>query len=138
MTIEQMLFLSRLLLGLTVVGVVASVCLYFLLEINKAIHILTGRTYKVRAKKSSVSFHGGKMENRKQTQFANRQEVSSTGQATAVLTRVLDMSIEGMEECEFTTVLGKGESNQTALLVDPNNKVEMLVDITYVYTEAII
>lgn len=151
MTVDQMLFMSRLLLGLTIVGVVASVCLFFLLEINKAVHVVTGRTYKMKAsptgqlpntkqiKPTKKTAQNGKGDEQK-TRVLHTQENNGnvTNQATAVLTRVLDMSMQDMKGYDPTVILNNGELEQTVLLEPPKNKIDMLVDITYVHTEVII
>lgn len=154
MTVDQMLFMSRLLLGLTIVGIVVSICLFFLLEINKAIHVVTGRTYKVRVNKNGAApntkqtqktqntkqtqkhTHGRKQEETATRVLHTQEQIDSTAsQATTVLTRVLDMSMQEMKGCEPTVVLYSGDTDKTVLLETPNNKINMLVDITYVHTE---
>lgn len=154
MTVDQMLFMSRLLLGLTIVGVIASICLFFLLEINKAMHVVTGRTYKMKVSKNGAPpttkqtqktkqtqnhTHGRKQQDM-QTRVLDTQEqgVNTASQATTVLTRVLDMSMQTMKGCDPTVVLYNANADQTALLESPKNNINMLVDITYVHTDVII
>ena len=154
MTVDQMLFISRLLLGLTIVGIIVSICLFFLLEINKAMHVVTGRTYKVRVNKNKTAPITGQTQKTKQTQKhtqGNKQKETKTrvlhtqeqgentvSQATTVLTRVLDMSMQAMKGCDPTVVLYNGDADKTALLENPKNKINMLVDITYVHTDVMI
>lgn len=154
MTVDEMLFISRLLLGLTIVGVIASVGLYFLLEINKALHVVTGRTYKVKVNKNGAPSMTKQTQRTKQTQkhtvgrkqdematrvlHTQEQAVNEISQATTVLTRVLDMSMQEMKGSEPTVVLYCNDTDKTALLENPKNKINMLVDITYVHTDVII
>ncbi len=145
MSIEQMLFTSRLFLGLMIVGIVVSICLFFLLEVSKALHIVTGRTYKVRKSKSGVTQNTKTAQTvRRSAQVSNKQHIKSeqgaldAGKATTVLTRVLDMSMQSSRESEPTAILYNGELEQTVLLEAPKDKIEMLIDITFIHTKVII
>ncbi len=145
MSIEQMLFTSRLFLGLMIVGVVVSICLFFLLEISKALHIVTGRTYKVRKSKAGVTQSTKSAPTMKRSaQVSNKQHMKSeydsqeSGKATTVLTRVLDMNMQSSRESEPTVILYNGELEQTVLLEAPRDKIDMLIDITFVHAKGII
>lgn len=143
MTIDQMQFASRIFLGLTIVGVLVCVCLFFLLEIGKAIQIVSGRTYKVRVRKTGAGPTAKTTQavTRKSNDKRNVQgaapSTNMNAKATTVLTRVLDMNLSNNPGSNPTTVLEQRDDNKTTLLRSPNNA-EMLVDITFVHAQAII
>lgn len=129
MTIEEMLMAAKLLSAIAILGAMTSVSMFFLLDIKKAFHIVTGRTYKMRYKKKDV---------RNSPMVKSSTPRTNSSVSDELVTRVLDMSMSYEEIYEPTVVLNSGSMEETMILGDRVNKIEMLVDITYIHTEIII
>ncbi len=128
MTIEQMSMLARLFGVLTIIGVIGLTGMFFLLDIKKAFHIVTKSTYKVRKKKEILNA----------PTIKGTIIKSNVADSEDYVTRVLDMNWQDNGNYEPTAVLGNGSNDETTILGDRVNKLDLIVDITYIPSEVII
>ena len=140
MTVNQMLLLSRVFLGAMILFTIAAVIIYFSFDIRRAWRILTNKSIPVnhtKYKKADYKIQKNTSDLIQKQIQTNRLQMQNE-EVTQILQKGenADSSDKGQD---VTTVLG--DTQDTVLLVsqqEPDNKNNVLLDITFIHTELVL
>ncbi len=140
MTVNHMLLLSRVFLGMMIIFIIAAIVIYFALDIRRAWRILTNKSVPVNhtkdkrkerkiQKNTSDLIKRELQTNKLQMQGEEITQLLHTGEN-------IDNQYKGQD---VTTLLD--DSENTALLVsqnEQNNTDDIMLDITFIHTELVL
>lgn len=149
MTVNQMIILSRVFLGMMIFFLIAAIVVFFLLDVRRAWRILSGKRVPVQqTKKERVKV---KVRNDKANTPITREvkskeiameameaieskEVAASMEATTLLdtNESIDNNYEGYHP---TTVLTDAEGETTVLADQNDSRNDIVTDITFIHTE---
>lgn len=157
MTVNGMMLFSKVFLGMMIFFLIATVVVFFSLDVRKAWRILTGkRTPAQSMKKASdktehsrvskaANRESGIKEVAMQTQRAVMDSLTETGaEATTQLqtNESINNNYEGyhpttvlMDSLGETTVLADGAAETTVLAQQQDNSDDIVMDITFIHTK---
>lgn len=139
MTVNEMLLLSKVFLGMMIFFLITSIVVFYALDVRKAWCMLTGKRMPVKLKERDVV---------KKTKQAIMQKPSEAEEeATTLLQKEKssDNHIEGYNPTTVlvdnegaTTVLTEMEAETTVLSQDKRNNTDIVMDITFIHTEVML
>ncbi|MBQ6788438.1 MAG: hypothetical protein IJO85_12060 [Lachnospiraceae bacterium] len=159
MTVNGMMLLSKVFLGMMIFFLIAAIVVFFSLDVRKAWCMLTGKRVPAHSrKKESVK---AEHKNNKANKYINREStikevtaqtrqammdnLSEMGmEATALLhtSESIDNHIEGYDPTTIltdnegeTTVLAETVAETTILSQKQDNSTDIVMDITFIHTE---
>lgn len=126
MTVNGMMLLSKVFLGMMIFFVVTAIVVYFVLDVRKAWCMLTGKRIPVQSKKKDVP--------KKVKQVVMQKPVQTGAEITAVLEtgESMDDYTEGYHP---TTVLMNTVEETTVLTQQQCDNIDIVMDITFIHTE---
>lgn len=159
MTVNGMMLLSKVFLGMMIFFLIAAVVVFFSLDVRKAWCMLTGKRVPIQSKKKESSqteyrnSRANKFTNREsrikevtmQTQQAIMDNLQETGVESTTLLQTnesINNHIEGYDPTTIltdnegeTTVLAEAVAETTVLSQQQDNSTDIVMDITLIHTE---
>ncbi len=143
MTVQTMILISRIFLGLMILFLILAIILFFLLDIKKAWKIVIGTRIFVVSGKNKQKGEILKNLSTKylmESQEKDKEKQSELEQLTALLS-MQEGEHAQCDEVDVTTVLANNIENETTLLTqlsDVNDTLEILMDETNIHTNIIV
>lgn len=135
MTVNEMIMLSRIFLGLMIFFLIIAMVVYFLFEVKRAWRILHGKQVSGRHKKDEptrIVIQNNKTNELLENERLTRKIAMDAIEATALLQESTNNQYEGYDS---TTVLGSIGTETTVLTNQNDNGDDIVMDITFIHTE---
>lgn len=136
MTVNEMLLLSKVFLGMMIFFLITSIIVFYALDVRKAWCMLTGKRMPVKSKEKDVI--------KKTKQVIMQKPSEAETEATTLLQKneSNDNYVEGYNPTTVlvdnegaTIVLAGMEAETTVLARHQENDTNIVMDITYIHTE---
>lgn len=135
MTVNEMIMLSRVFLGIMIFFLIAAIVVFFMLDVRKAWRMLTGKKMSVQQrKKEPVREKNREWKTSKLAMESVKHTVEASTEATTLL--VTTESINNQyERYHSTTVLAESDEATTVLTNQKDSVNNIVMDITFIHTE---
>ena len=148
MTVNGMMLLSKVFLGMMIFFLIVAAVVFFSLDVRKAWRILSGKRAPAQPRKKDA--FETKIRSNRMNEFISRE--SKTKQITKQITtqettslqtnESIDNQFEGYDSTTIltdnegeTTVLGEAVAETTVLTQQQDNSIDIVMDITFIHTE---